>query len=82
MLFTGVASFQNSMVSRIEGLTQSLNGISIPTVQNNPETGPQSVEQTVHITAEFPGATEVIQIEQALENLVSRASQYAFRRKE
>ena len=73
---------QNSMVSRIEGLTQSLNGISIPTVQNNPETGPQSVEQTVHITAEFPGATEVIQIEQALENLVSRASQYAFRRKE
>lgn len=73
---------QNSMVSRIEGLTQSLNGITIPTVQNNPETGPQSVEQTVHITAEFPGATEVIQIEQALENLVSRASQYAFRRKE
>ena len=73
---------QNSMVSRIEGLTQSLNGISIPTVQNNPETGPQSVEQTVHITAEFPGATEVIQIEQALENLVSRASQYAFRRRE
>ena len=73
---------QNSMVSRIEGLTQSLNGISIPTVQNNPETGPQSVEQTVHITAEFPGATEVIQIEQALENLVSRASQYALRRKE
>lgn len=73
---------QNSMINRIESLTQSLSGISVPTVQSNPESGPQSVEQTVHITAEFPGATEAIQIEQALESLVNRASQYAFRTKE
>lgn len=71
---------QNSMINRIEGLTQSLNGLSLPTVQTNSETGPQAIEQTVHITAEFPGATEALQIETALNNLVNRASQYAFRK--
>ena len=73
---------QNSMINRIEGLTQSLNGLSLPTVQTNSETGPQAIEQTVHITAEFPGATEAIQIEQALQSLVSRATQHAFRLRE
>ena len=68
------------MINRIEGLTQSLNGLSLPTVQTNSETGPQAIEQTVHITAEFPGATEALQIETALNNLVNRASQYAFRK--
>ncbi len=71
---------QNSMINRIEGLTQSLNNIAIPAVQPNVETQPQSIEQTVHITAEFPGATEAIQIETALNSLVNRASQYANRK--
>ena len=72
---------QSSMVDRIAGLTQSLNTLSLPAVSNTTTT-PQAIEQTVHITAEFPGATEAIQIEQALQSLVSRATQHAFRLRE
>ena len=71
---------QSSMINRIEGLTQSLNNLSLPTIQNNSENAPQSIEQTVHITAEFPGVAEAIQIETALNSLVNRANQYALRR--
>ena len=39
------------------------------------------VEQNVHITAEFPGVRDSSEIENALNNLINSASQYAFRRK-
>lgn len=37
------------------------------------------LDQNVHITATFPNVTNHAQVEQALETLVNRASQYAFR---
>lgn len=40
----------------------------------------QVLEQTVTITAEFPNATNHSEIEQAFNNLINRASQYAARR--
>ncbi len=39
----------------------------------------QTIEQTVHITAEFPEATDRNEIEAAFDNLINMASQYAFR---
>lgn len=38
------------------------------------------MEQNVHITAEFPGVTEHIEIERALNNLINTASQYVNRK--
>lgn len=40
----------------------------------------QTVEQDVHITAEFPNATNRTEIEEAFNNLVNRATQYANRK--
>jgi len=80
-IMRGLSSMlQASMLNRLEGLTSSLNNISIPAIQNNPQTGP--VEQTVHIEADFPGVSEAIQIQQALEGLMGRATQYAFKTRE
>ena len=39
----------------------------------------QNFEQQVHITAEFPDATDHSEIEQAFDNLINMASQYAHR---
>ena len=40
----------------------------------------QTIEQDVHITAEFPNATNRTEIEEAFNNLVNRATQYANRK--
>jgi len=39
----------------------------------------QSLDQNVHITAEFPNVQDHNEIEMALTSLVNRASQYAWR---
>ena len=44
-------------------------------------TGNETLEQTVTIHAEFPNATNHNEIEEAFNNLVNRASQYANRRR-
>ena len=44
------------------------------------ENNSQTIEQDVHITAEFPNATDKNEIEQAFETLINKASQYANRR--
>ena len=43
-------------------------------------TGSETLEQTVTIHAEFPNATNHNEIEEAFNNLVNRASQYANRK--
>ena len=40
-----------------------------------------AVDQNVKIVAEFPNVTDHVEIERALNNLVNRASQYAFNNK-
>jgi hypothetical protein len=40
----------------------------------------QTIEQQVYITAEFPEATNHSEIEEAFDNIINLASQYAFRR--
>ena len=44
------------------------------------ENNSQTIEQDVHITAEFPNATDHNEIEQAFETLINKASQYANRK--
>ena len=39
----------------------------------------QTIEQQVSITAEFPNATDHSEIEEAFDNLINMASQYAYR---
>jgi hypothetical protein len=49
-----------------------------PTLGGN--AGPQSVEQSVHIEASFPGISDRNEIEEAFNNLINTASQYANRK--
>lgn len=49
---------------------------SIGTIQSQNQT----IEQQVHITAEFPNAVDHTEIEQAFDNLIGLASQYAGRK--
>ena len=49
-----------------------------PTLGGN--AGPQSVEQSVHIEASFPGVSDRNEIEEAFNNLINTASQYANRK--
>ena len=42
-------------------------------------TGPQTLEQNVQISASFPNATNHSEIEEAFNNLINKASQYASR---
>ena len=53
-------------------LSNSLSGFS------NSNNGGSLLDQNVHITATFPNVNSRLEIEQALGNLVNRASQYAF----
>ena len=39
----------------------------------------QTLEQMVHITAEFPGVSDRNELEEAFDNLINRAAQYAYR---
>lgn len=55
---------------------QASNSLSMP--QFNYSSG--SLEQSVHIEASFPGVTDRTEIEEAFNNLVNKASQYANRK--
>ena len=46
---------------------------------NNLNINPASMDQHVEIAASFPGVTDHYEIEEAFNNLVNKASQYAFR---
>lgn len=46
----------------------------------NANYNPSSLEQNVHIDASFPNVTDHLEIEQAFNNLVNMASQYANRK--
>ena len=54
-----------------------LGGLIASTIK---EDNTQTLEQQVHITAEFPGITDHYEVENALTNLVNRAAQYANRK--
>ena len=65
------------MNNLLEGITT---GISFPNrlSQLYQSNGNNSVDQTVHITAEFPAVNNRIEIESAFENLINKANQFAY----
>ena len=52
---------------------------NLSTGLNNLNINPASMDQHVEIAASFPGVTDRYEIEEAFNNLVNKASQYAFR---
>ncbi|MGN0992887.1 MAG: hypothetical protein ACI4PE_03105 [Bacilli bacterium] len=66
----------SSMLSR---LAQLGSGINAPTGAIAAST--DTIEQNVHIDATFPGVQNAKEIEDALNNLVNRASQRTYRKK-
>ena len=64
----------NDLLSNINSSTDFINTIGFGSGNNN-----QTLEQNVHIEASFPNVTDHFEIEQALNNLVNRASQFAFK---
>lgn len=69
-------SLNNSMLSRAFGLMESI-ATNLTSVR---EVGSDTLEQDVHIEATFPNVHESREIENALNNLVNRASQFANRK--
>ena len=64
----------NDLLSNINSSTDFINTIGFGSGNNS-----QTLEQNVHIEASFPNVTDHFEIEQALNNLVNRASQFAFK---
>ena len=64
----------NDLLSSINSSTDFINTMSFGSGNNS-----QTLEQNVHIQASFPNVTDHSEIEQALNNLVNRASQFAFK---
>ena len=54
---------------------------NISNITSSTKTDTQTVEQNVHITAEFPAANSAAEIESALLSLNERAIQYSFKKK-
>ena len=73
-----VRSFSNTIEAYAHTAQFSLGNISTAAYLNNASSG--SLDQTVHITAEFPGVTSRNEIEAAFETLINEASQYANRK--
>lgn len=73
-------------VDIVRQMTQALKSSAIADVFTNmssafPQAQNDTVEQNVHITAEFPNANNASEIESALLSLNERAVQYSFKRK-
>ena len=68
-----VRDLNQSMGGRVAGMLDSVRGGFSLQGTNS------AVEQNVHITAEFPGVRDSKEIEDALNNLINSASQYAFK---
>lgn len=64
----------NDLLSNMNNSTDFINTIGFGSGNNS-----QTLEQNVHIEASFPNVTDHSEIEQALNNLVNRASQFAFK---
>ena len=64
----------NDLLSNMNNSTDLINTMSFGSGNNS-----QTLEQNVHIEASFPNVTDHFEIEQALNNLVNRASQFAFK---
>ena len=75
-------------VDLVRQMTQTLKSSVVTSMFNNisnitssTKTDTQTVEQNVHITAEFPNANNASEIESALLSLNERAIQYSFKKK-
>jgi hypothetical protein len=73
-----VASVQN-LLALLSGLAAAMSGGGISAGATNIFSGSGALEQDVHITAEFPNATDKAEIMAAFDELNNRASQYANR---
>jgi len=67
----------DKLLENISGKTGLVN--SFAGLGNSRSNSSSSLDQNVHITATFPNVTQHTEIEKAFDNLISRASQYAFR---
>ena len=63
-----LSNFMNSITPNFQ-----MPNIPSPTTENK-----TTLDQNIHITATFPNVQDHNEIEQALNNLINRASQYAF----
>ena len=76
-----------SLAGRLAGMQSMFNdevaglGSVLLQTSSGAATGTAALDQQVHITATFPNVNSQVQIENALNNLVNRASQYAFKSK-
>ena len=76
-----------SLAGRLAGMQSMFNdevaglGSVLLQTSSGAATGAAALDQQVHITATFPNVNSQVQIENALNNLVNRASQYAFKSK-
>ena len=68
---------QSMLSQNVLSMLYSLGGLTMPNVAS---THKDELEQNVHITAEFPNATDHSEIEQAFEDIINMATQYANRR--
>ena len=79
--FLTAVEIVRSMSDRLEAnarLAQQGLGSAITAAHYNTEK--QQLEQNVHITAEFPNATDHNEIEQAFGNIINLATQYVNRK--
>ena len=70
-LFNGLQKMINKFIPSSSSLTGNID-------TNKQE---QTLDQNVHITAKFPNVTDAREVENALNNLVNVATQYAFEKK-
>lgn len=66
------------IVRSINGLMGSIGNISLPLGKTLTNNSSSIFDQNVHITATFPAVNSQVEIENAFNNLINRASQYAF----
>lgn len=76
-LDTDWQSIYNQLTQNAYGMLYSMNGLFTPHSVHG-EQG--ELEQNVHITAEFPNATDRVEIDAAFNDLINLASQYANRK--
>ena len=63
----------------LQAINAQLGGaLATPSIHNGNTT--QTIEQSVHIEASFPGVQDRLEIEEAFNTLINKASQYANRK--
>ena len=71
-----LANIQAAITQSTLGMLYSLSTINAPRANYHPE----ELQQNVQISAEFPNATDHNEIEQAFDDLINLATQYAYRK--